>query len=260
MKKPYLPILWRRLSQLLCFAAFLFLFVRTDYQGQDELSGAVNLIFRIDPLIALATSLANRTFITLLLPALFVLLASLLLGRWFCGWVCPMGTLFDWSRPLLGRRDRSLPAALPKLRYVLLLLTLVSALFGLPLVGFLDPFSILVRGLTMAIYPAFGLAIEKLFTITYQHGPAWLNAASEPVYQFLRETVLPFHQRFARCRHAPDAIGPGMDAAPLFLPQPLPSWSPAWTGGTFCSLAHCQPPADLLRLQSVQHSLPKRRH
>ncbi|APG24117.1 MAG: 4Fe-4S binding protein [Syntrophotalea acetylenica] len=195
MKKPYLPILWRRLSQLLCFAAFLFLFVRTDYQGQDELSGAVNLIFRIDPLIALATSLANRTFITLLLPALFVLLASLLLGRWFCGWVCPMGTLFDWSRPLLGRRDRSLPAALPKLRYVLLLLTLVSALFGLPLVGFLDPFSILVRGLTMAIYPAFGLAIEKLFTITYQHGPAWLNAASEPVYQFLRETVLPFQQK-----------------------------------------------------------------
>lgn len=195
MKKLPMPILLRSLSQLLFFLAFIVLFLRTDYQGQDELFGAVNLIFRIDPLVALAATLATRTFIALLLPALFVLLASLLLGRWFCGWVCPMGTLLDWSHPLLGRHNKPLPPALPRLRYLLLLLILVGALFGLPLVGFFDPFAILVRGLSMAVYPAFALAVEGLFTITYQHGPGWLNALSEPLYQALRASVLPFQQK-----------------------------------------------------------------
>ena len=196
MKKPFLPLLWRCLSQLLFLTIFLVLFVRTDYQGQDELFGAVNLIFRIDPLVALAATLATRTFIALLLPALFVLLASLLLGRWLCGWVCPLGTLLDGSRPLFPRRNAPLSGTLPRLRYVLLLLILFGALFGLPLVGFFDPLAILVRGLTMAVYPAFALATENLFTLTYQHGPAWLNQLTEPLYQFLRWSVLPFQQKF----------------------------------------------------------------
>lgn len=195
MKKPF-PLLWRRLSQLLFLTIFLVLFVRTDYQGQDELFGAVNLIFRIDPLVALAATLATRTFIALLLPAVFVLLASLLLGRWFCGWVCPLGTLLDGSKPLFPRRNTPLPDTLPRLRYILLLLILFGALFGLPLVGFFDPLAILVRGLTMAVYPAFALATEALFTLTYQHGPDWLNQLTEPLYQFLRWSVLPFQQKF----------------------------------------------------------------
>ncbi len=195
MKNHPRPNLWRRLSQLLFLAIFLVLFLRTDYQGQDQLSGAVNLLFRIDPLVALAASLATRSVILLALPAVFLLLSCLLLGRWFCGWACPMGTLLDAARPLTGGKGITLPSTLPRIRYALLVLVLVGALFGLPLVGFFDPFAILVRGLTMAIYPAFAMAIESLFTFTYQHGPAWLNLVSEPVYQFLRDAVLPFEQK-----------------------------------------------------------------
>ncbi len=195
MKNHPRPILWRRLSQLLFLAVFLVLFLRTDYQGQDQLSGAVNLIFRIDPLVALAACLATRSFILLVLPAGFLLLSCLLLGRWFCGWACPMGTLLDASRTLTGSKAVTLPPTLPRIRYALLLLILVGALFGLPLVGYFDPFAILVRGLTMAIYPAAGMAIESLFTFTYQHGPAWLNLLTEPLYQLLRDTVLPFEQK-----------------------------------------------------------------
>jgi MauM/NapG family ferredoxin protein len=189
------PNLWRRLTQLLFLVVFLILFLRTDYQGQDQLSGVVNLLFRIDPLVALAASLAAGSVILLVLPAGLVLLSCLLLGRWFCGWACPMGTLLDAARPLFGGKEVTLPSRLYRIRYALLLLILVGALFGLPLVGFFDPFAILVRGLTMALYPAFAMAIESLFTFTYQHSPAWLNLLTEPVYQLLRLTVLPFEQK-----------------------------------------------------------------
>lgn len=187
--------MWRRLSQVLFLVLFLVLFVRTDYQGQDQLSGVVNLIFRIDPLVALAATLATRTFIYLVMPAGILLLSCLLLGRWFCGWACPMGTLLDATRSLTGSKGMILPETLPRTRFVLLFLILVGALFGLPLVGFFDPFAILVRGLTMAVYPAVAMAIESFFTLTYQQGPAWLNQWTEPLYQLLRNTVLPFEQK-----------------------------------------------------------------
>ena len=189
------PVFWRRLSQGLFLAIFIVLFLHTDYQGQDEISGAVNLLFRFDPLIALAATLATRTFIVLVVPAIFLLLSCLVLGRWFCGWACPMGTLLDFSRPLVGKKSFPTPAMLPKLRYVLLVIILIGALFGLPLVGFFDPFAILVRGLSMALYPAFSMAVENFFSLTYNHGPAWLNVITEPLYQFMRATALPFEQK-----------------------------------------------------------------
>ncbi len=195
MTKRLPAVLWRRLSQVLFLTVFLVLFLRTDYQGQDQLSGVVNLIFRIDPLVALAATLATRTFIYLVMPAALLWLSCLLLGRWFCGWACPMGTLLDASRFLTGSKGINPPATITRIRYILLFLILVGALFGLPLVGFFDPFAILVRGLTMAVYPAVAIAIESFFTLTYQQGPVWLNQWTEPLYHLLKDTVLPFEQK-----------------------------------------------------------------
>ena len=97
------PVGWRRLAQWGFFVLFLVLFVKTDYSGVDELHGAVNLLFRIDPLLALTAMLAARTVVVLMLPALATVALTLVFGRAFCGWVCPMGTLIDASRTLFGR-------------------------------------------------------------------------------------------------------------------------------------------------------------
>ena len=99
------PVGWRRLAQLGFFVLFLVLFVKTDYSGVDELHGAVNLLFRIDPLLALTAMLAAKTVVVLMLPALATVALTLVFGRAFCGWVCPMGTLIDASRTLFGRRQ-----------------------------------------------------------------------------------------------------------------------------------------------------------
>lgn len=195
MKTGLSPVFFRRISQGLTLMIFLVLFFRTDYQGQDELSGAVNLLFRIDPLVGLAATFASRTLIPLLGPSIFLLLSCFILGRWFCGWACPMGTLLDLTAPIFPRKTLNPPEFLPKIRYILLILIGLGALFGMPLVGYFDPFAILVRGLTMAIYPAWSLAIERFFTLTYQKGPEWLNLLTEPLYKLLRETVLPFEQK-----------------------------------------------------------------
>lgn len=81
----------RQVSQVLCLLGFLWLFLQTEYRGIDRLPYPVSLLFRIDPLAALADILAPGPFsLALLWPALVVALLTVFFGRFFCGWVCPL--------------------------------------------------------------------------------------------------------------------------------------------------------------------------
>ena len=186
------PSTWRRIGQTLFLLLFLVLFIKTDYAGHDELTWAVNLLFRIDPFLAVSAMLAAKTVLALLLPALLTLGLALVFGRFFCGWICPMGTLIDFSRRLLGPAGVVFEPGQRQWKYYLLFFLLAAACFGLPLAGYLDPFSLLVRGLTFAAHPALDHATTTLFTWTYQQAPEWVNALTEPVYALLKKYLLPF--------------------------------------------------------------------
>ncbi|MFH1215759.1 MAG: 4Fe-4S binding protein [Pseudomonadota bacterium] len=183
---------WRRFGQSLFFALFLFLFIKTDYSGSDELTYAVNILFRIDPLLAFCAWLAGKTVIALMLPALITLALTFVFGRFFCGWICPMGTLIDGSRFFFPHGKENFTRDWRQLKYYLLFFLLAASFCSLPLAGYVDPFSILVRGFTFALYPALDHGVTAFFTFTYQHGPDWLNAVTEPVYALLKDHILPF--------------------------------------------------------------------
>jgi MauM/NapG family ferredoxin protein len=118
---------------------------------------------------------------------------TFILGRFFCGWVCPLGTTLDCTRRLLfsPRPDRGIAARWRRGKYYLLIGLLVSALFSLNLVGLFDPLSLLYRTLAIVLYPAFGYGVEKSGLTLYRLGPP-VTYVSEPLYQFFKATVLPF--------------------------------------------------------------------
>jgi polyferredoxin len=80
---------------------FVWLFRRTEYTGVDELMGGENLFFRLDPLLGIAAMLGARQVLAMFWPALIVVALTLLFGRFFCGWVCPLGTLLDYFHRLI---------------------------------------------------------------------------------------------------------------------------------------------------------------
>ena len=191
--KPYLRQV-RRFSQIICMAVFLFLFRQTDYSGSDTLPYAVNILFRLDPLVLATITIAQKTFVALLWPAFIIIGLTLLFGRFFCSWICPLGTLIDVSGHFIKFKKRSI--RLHYLKYVIFIVILISSAFGVQLLGFVDPFSLLVRGMALSVDPIINYLVSLFFDSIYTMGPVWLSDITEPVYEGLKTSLLPFKQSF----------------------------------------------------------------
>jgi MauM/NapG family ferredoxin protein len=183
-----------RLFQIAFLAVFVLLFVTTDYRGNDQISVALNSFFRADPLVAAAYLLSARAFTILLLPGLLVLLFSLLLGRFFCGWICPLGTLLDLTTRWI-KKGKPLSFLRGRFKYYLLATILFAALFNVNLVGLFDPIAILVRFMTFALYPLFGYLAREGWVGLYGVLGDYRDYL-EGGYAFLKAYVLPFRQTF----------------------------------------------------------------
>ncbi|MDD2582084.1 MAG: 4Fe-4S binding protein [Desulfuromonadaceae bacterium] len=179
-----------RICQLLFLALFLILFVQTEYRGHDDLNAAVNTFFRVDPLVLFSYLLAAKSWTWLLFPAVLMVLATLALGRFFCGWICPLGTILDLLTARI-RKTGPVMALKGNTKYWLLLPLLFASLFNLNLAGLLDPIAILLRGLTFLFYPLLGLAAKAGWVELY-HLIGERRDSVAPVYNAIRDNLLPF--------------------------------------------------------------------
>jgi polyferredoxin/ferredoxin len=136
-----MSIVWtRRISQgfflVLFFGLCLTLTVGDDW-GQWT-GWPWNFFLQLDPLVALATVAATGVLYAGLAWAGVTLLLTLLFGRVFCGWLCPLGTLHQivgWlGRRVLPRRmDRrrmNTPHPAQGIKYLLLAFLLAAAAGG----------------------------------------------------------------------------------------------------------------------------------
>lgn len=99
----------RRVSQI--FFLFLFLWfcvVTTLGERWWQLRGwPVNWFLELDPLVALGTLLTTGRIYKGLAWALVTVVLTIFLGRFFCGWVCPFGTLHH-ALGYLARRKKAI--------------------------------------------------------------------------------------------------------------------------------------------------------
>jgi len=201
-----LPLL-RRISQIVFLLLFLALLILTSLRpfpgaGSDTHLGApVRLFFEWDPLVALANALATHALYRGLVWTLVLLVPTLFLGRFFCGWVCPLGTLQHFVGNMKSEAKRGKLRVESNrykrwqtLKYVVLLAGLVAAFFGSMAVGWLDPFSLLVRSLGLSILPAFNYAVGAVLAPLEHSHIAAVQSFGIGVHDILQALLLDFHQ------------------------------------------------------------------
>ncbi|MBN1259537.1 MAG: 4Fe-4S binding protein [Anaerolineae bacterium] len=164
----------RQIVQIASFGLFLFLFISTS--AFDSRRVWADLFFRFDPLVALTAMLAGRAWIASLSLAALTLVVTVVFGRVWCGWVCPMGTLLEWFSP--KGRAHHVYARRPSekwrmIKYVLLFILMAAALFGSQALLFLDPITLISRSMATALWPAFSRAVMISETFLYRFEVLW---------------------------------------------------------------------------------------
>lgn len=124
--------------------------------------------FAIDPLILLQHLVSARELLWYSFAAVVPLVLTLALGRFFCGWLCPFGAIHEFISWIAGARaeengvsDRRRFA----IKYLILAAMFMAAVAGTTLVGWLDPFSLLTRSISVSVEPAVARAVSRTVAI-----------------------------------------------------------------------------------------------
>ena len=187
----------RRFSQIIFLLFFFILFLKARYPYNDSLSA--DLFLRFSPLIPLFDFIQNLSLSWLFWPAILILFLTVFLGRFFCGWICPLGTTIDISSKVVKSPSNRISIKFDKLRYLkfgILIAAVLLAFFSINLWSYFDPLSIFNRALTVTLYPLGTLVSESFLlgitNIAFLEDPAyWL-------YDWYKAIIMPENQAFVQ--------------------------------------------------------------
>jgi polyferredoxin len=156
----------RRITQIFFFILFVWLcIVSTVGEKFWQIRGwPINIFLEMDPLVALGTVLTTHKLYWPLLWAVLIIILTFVFGRFFCGWICPFGSIHQFSGYLAHKTQKlSQKVNLNKYRkfqnikYYILIIFVVMAILpfsgGSLQTGLLDPISLVTRTFNQIIIP-----------------------------------------------------------------------------------------------------------
>ena len=203
----------RRLSQIVFFVVFVWLILKTTFEVDFHVSGPegislpypVSIALQFDPLVALSTLLATGSLYKGLLWSLVVLIPTIFMGRLFCGWVCPLGTLNHWASEIkserIGRKGAGKIASnryhkYQRIKYYVLLVFLAASIAGVLQIGLLDPLPLLARSLGTAVLPMAQTGVEGFAGWLKSFGAPPLVAVGDAIQSVAEHSFLPYRRAF----------------------------------------------------------------
>lgn len=166
-------IILRRVSQALFLSLFLYAYYSIAYSLYRILP--LDIFSGMDPFMTIFASIGGRTVLPAMAFALFMLVVTLILGRFFCGWICPLGTVIDICGSVRKKKIKfteSQNRVLTSLKFYILGIVALFSFLGMQIAGVFDPMAIMFRFLSLDLRPLlfgadgryyFNLAVSLLF-------------------------------------------------------------------------------------------------
>lgn len=182
-------ILFRRTSQILFSLLFIYILWSTTYPLTGPFPAGI--FFQFDPLIVFMISLSERIIVPGVLLSLIMIAISLVLGRFFCGWVCPLGAMID----LAGGIKKRYPAEADifnrvarKIKFYILGLTGAVAIAGIQVIWIFDPMVIMGRFVSLNLIPTITLALDSAFIFIMRD--LGVRGVVQDIYRAMKPTIL----------------------------------------------------------------------
>jgi len=172
----------RIMTQTVMFTLFMTMVCATTFahlNAMPHLQFWLSKFLEIDPLVSISTALTTHTVYKGLIWSLIIIIPTLVLGRIFCGWICPFGTIHHFVGWLFsGRSEKENKEAnryhkCYSIKYYILLGMLACALFGYVQVGLLDPICLLYRSMTAVVLPTLNMPTQEVFGDYRMHAGGW---------------------------------------------------------------------------------------
>jgi MauM/NapG family ferredoxin protein len=193
----------RRIYQIVFFALFAFLLAMTT---QGWIGRFPSTLFPDMSLLSgLTTILSQHNLAGGMILGVLIAATTLFIGRFFCGWICPMGAIQNLAFRLFRNRQPKVRYAKntwskgQRVKYFVLIGVLVAAAFGVVLAGYFDPIALLTRFSITVVWPVLNLvthgAVSQTvaFDVTMLTGIIFIGAFLLNIWQprFWCRTVCP---------------------------------------------------------------------
>jgi len=205
----------RRISQIFFLVLFLwFAIAATLGDKWWQLRGwPVNLFLQLDPLVAIGTLITTRTLYSGLLWSIVTIVLTIIIGRFFCGWLCPFGTVHQFIG-FLGKRKKTTPQKskvnsyhnAQSIKYIILTFLLTAAamdfffkstIFSSSLqTGLLDPIPLFHRSVNLVLLPLLDEPIFHLSSQQRYYETSWIIGCIFLITAALNLVVPRFYCRF----------------------------------------------------------------
>jgi ferredoxin len=117
-----------------------------------------DFFFRFDPLVAFISMFTTGVLINGLMFSLILLVLTFLFGRFFCGWICPLGASIDFFEWIITgfhrrQRDKNRLSQASQIKFGVLVLLVAASAFSFQFVYLFDPIVLMTRTMGMILTP-----------------------------------------------------------------------------------------------------------
>jgi polyferredoxin len=199
----------RRISQIFFFTLFVWLcIVSTIGEKFWQLRNwPVNFFMNLDPLAALGTLLTTHTIYRGLLWAVITVIVTTIFGRFFCGFVCPLGSLHHFAGFLANRKKKTPEKVRLNryrkaqcIKYFILVFVLFMAAFpslaATLQTGLFDPIPLVTRSFNLVLVPVIDRAFGFVSVSERFYEGAWLIFSIFAAAILLNLVIPRFYCRF----------------------------------------------------------------
>jgi MauM/NapG family ferredoxin protein len=149
MKSKHWPI-YRAIGQLLLW----FVFVASIIYLHDPVSDVSLGFYPSLSIHSITIGYITGHTLKYALLGIGIFIVTFLLGRFFCGWICPLGATIDAADSIIKPKEKSKTIqAKSRIKFLVLLASLLIALLGFNATGYIDPMTIAYRGYELFLYP-----------------------------------------------------------------------------------------------------------